>query len=103
VEVAKWKRDVDGADSITIAALEKWDAAENSLSKYGLGKEDFAKAWTARSKAEAQYDSNGKKVKEPSQVAIETIGKLDGYTSSQLTALAKSVYSSTYVNKYKTW
>lgn len=103
VEVAKWKRDVPGADSMNRDGLEKWDKYSGKLQAQGLGKEDFAKVWSIYSKAEAEYDSNGNQTKEKAKVVMEQIGKLSGYTRTQLTALGYSVYSAKKVNAYKTW
>ena len=103
VEVAKWKRDVPGADSMNRDGLEKWDKYSGKLQAQGLGKEDFAKVWSIYSKAEAEYDSNGNQTKEKAKVVMEQIGKLSGYTRTQLTTLGYAVYSARKVNAYKTW
>lgn len=103
VEVAKWKRDVPGADSMNRDGLEKWDKYSGKLQAQGLGKEDFAKVWSIYSKAEAEYDSNGNQTKEKAEVVMEKIGQLTGYNRTQLTALGYSVYSAKKVNAYKTW
>ena len=103
VEVAKWKRDVPGADSMNRDGLEKWDKYSGKLQAQGLGKEDFAKVWSIYSKAEAEYDANGNQTKEKAEVVMEKIGQLTGYTRTQLTALGYSVYSAKKVNAYKTW
>ncbi|MGM9601999.1 MAG: hypothetical protein ACI3W5_10550 [Faecousia sp.] len=103
VEVAKWKRDVPGADSMNRNGLEKWDKYSGKLQAQGLGKEDFAKVWSIYSKAEAEYDANGNQTKEKAQVVMEQIGQLSGYTRTQLTTLGYAVYSARKVNAYKTW
>ena len=103
VEVAKWKNDVPGGESMNRSGLEKWNKNSGKLKALGLSEEDFAKVWTIYSKADAEYDSNGNQTKEKAEVVMEKIGQLTGYTRTQLTALGYSVYSAKKVNAYKTW
>lgn len=103
VEVAKWKSEVPGGESMNRDGLEKWNKNSGKLKAQGLSEEDFAKAWTIYSKADAEYDSNGNQTKEKAEVVMEKIGQLTGYTRTQLTALGYSVYSAKKVNAYKTW
>ena len=103
VEVAKWKNEVPGGESMNRTGLEKWNKNSGKLKAQGLSEEDFAKVWTIYSKADAEYDSNGNQTKEKAEVVMEEIGKLTGYTRTQLTALGYSVYSAKKVNAYKTW
>lgn len=103
VEVAKWKSEVPGGESMNRTGLEKWNKNSGKLKAQGLSEEDFAKVWTIYSKADAEYDSNGNQTKEKAEVVMEKIGQLTGYTRTQLTALGYSVYSAKKVNAYKTW
>lgn len=103
VEVAKWKSEVPGGESMNRDGLEKWNKNSGKLKALGLSEEDFAKVWTIYSKADAEYDSNGNQTKEKAEVVMEKIGQLTGYTRTQLTALGYSVYSAKKVNAYKTW
>lgn len=103
VEVAKWKNEVPGGESMNRTGLEKWNKNSGKLKALGLNEEDFAKVWTIYSKADAEYDSNGNQTKEKAEVVMEEIGQLTGYTRTQLTALGYSVYSAKKVNAYKTW
>ncbi|MGN1026500.1 MAG: hypothetical protein ACI4P4_08840 [Faecousia sp.] len=103
VEVAKWKSEVPGGESMNRTGLDKWYQKSGKLQAQGLGKEDFAKVWTIYSKADAEYDANGNQTKEKAQVVMEQIGQLSGYTKTQLTALGYAVYSAKKVNAYKTW
>ena len=103
VEVAKWKNEVPGGESMNRTGLEKWNKNSRKLKALGLSEEDFAKVWTIYSKADAEYDSNGNQTKEKAEVVMEKIGQLTGYTRTQLTALGYSVYSAKKVNAYKTW
>ena len=103
VEVAKWKNEVPGGESMNRTGLEKWNKNSRKLKALGLSEEDFAKVWTIYSKADAEYDSNGNQTKEKAEVVMEEIGKLTGYTRAQLTALGYSVYRAKKVNAYKTW
>ena len=103
VEVARWKNEVPGAESMNRDGLDRWEQKSGKLNAQGLGMEDFAKAWAAYSEAEAEYDAEGEQTKTSAQVGIEAIGRLQGYTRNQLTALAYSVYSARKVNSYKTW
>lgn len=103
VEVAKWKSEVPGGESMNRTGLDKWYQKSGKLQAQGLGKEDFAKVWTIYSKADAEYDANGNQTKEKAQVVMEQIGQLSGYTKTQLTTLGYAVYSARKVNAYKTW
>lgn len=103
VEVAKWKSEVPGGESMNRTGLEKWNKNSGKLKAQGLSEEDFAKVWTIYSKADAEYDSNGNQTKEKAEVVMEKIGQLTGYTRTQLTSLGYSVYSAKKVNAYKTW
>ena len=103
VEVAKWKNEVPGGESMNRTGLEKWNKNSGKLKALGLSEEDFAKVWTIYSKADAEYDSNGNQTKEKAEVVMEEIGKLTGYTRTQLTVLGYSVYRAKKVNAYKTW
>lgn len=107
VEVAKWKRDVEGAEKINRDALAKWDSkGEYYMTGVGLGKEDFADAWALYSAAKAQYDSSGNKTKEKAQVFFEQLYALyqhGVYNLDEVKAIAKSIYSSSYIRKYAPW
>ena len=103
VEVAKWKSEVPGGESMNRTGLDKWYQNESKLKNQGLSEEDFAKVWSIYSKADAEYDANGNQTKEKAQVVMEQIGQLSGYTRTQLTALGYAVYSAKKVNAYKTW
>lgn len=107
VEVAKWKRDVEGAEKINRDALAKWDSkGEYYMTGVGLGKEDFADAWALYSVAKAQYDSSGNKTKEKAQVFFEQLYALyqhGVYNLDEVKAIAKSIYSSSYIRKYAPW
>lgn len=107
VEVAKWKRDVEGAEKINRDAIAKWvSKGEYYMTGAGLGKEDFADAWALYSAAKAQYDSNGNKTKEKAQVFFEQLYALYQhgiYNMDEVKAIAKSIYSSSYIRKYAPW
>lgn len=102
-EVAKWQAEVPGGESMNRTGLDKWEQHKGKLQAQGLGETDFAKVYGLYSKAEAEYDANGNQAKEKAQVFMQQLGKLQGYTSAQLTALGYAVYSAKKVNAYKTW
>ena len=105
-EVAQWKKDIPGADKINRDALEKWHKKGDYMQRAGLNEVDFADAWSLYSESESQYDANGNKVKEKAQVFFEKLYNLmrqGVYTEDEIDAIARTVYSKSYVNKYAMW
>lgn len=106
-DVAVWKAEVPGAEKMNRTGLAKWvSKGEYYLTRVGLGKEDFAYAWALYSAAEAQYDSLGNQTKEKAQVFFEQLYALYGsgvYTKDEVKAIARSIYSSSTINKYAPW
>lgn len=104
--VAQWKKDIPDADSINRTALEKWDTKGDYMQRAGLNEVDFADAWSLYSESYAQYDANGNKVKEKAEVFFEKLYNLHKqgvYTEREIDAIARTVYSKGYVNKYAMW
>lgn len=104
--VAEWKKNIPDADSINRTALEKWDTKGDYMQRAGLNEVDFADAWSLYSESYAQYDANGNKVKEKAEVFFEKLYNLHKqgvYTEREIDAIARTVYSKGYVNKYAMW
>lgn len=104
--VAEWKKNITDADSINRTALEKWDKKGDYMQRAGLNEVDFADAWSLYSESYSQYDANGNKVKEKAQVFFEKLFNLmrqGVYTEDEIDAIARTVYSKSYVNKYAMW
>ena len=86
--------------------LEKWTKYGKYMSAAGLGREDFAKAWSIYSAASSEYDIYGNKTKEKAQVFFERLYALyesGVYSFNEMKAMAKTVYSNKYINKYAPW
>ena len=104
--VAQWKKDIPDADSINRTALEKWDTKGDYMQRAGLNEVDFTDAWYLYSTSYSQYDAYGNKTKEKAQVFFEKLFALyqQGiYSEKEIDAIARTVYSKSYVNKYARW
>ena len=105
-EVADWKVNVPYGDSMNRDGLEKWEKYGSYITRAGLGKADFARAWGIYNAAEIQYDSQGNKTKEKAQVFFEGLYDLHlrgVYTINEINAIGLAVYSSKYNRMYKVW
>ena len=105
-EVAEWKAYVPYGESMNRDGLEKWEKYGYNVTKVGLGKSDFARAWGLYNASESQYDSKGNKTKEKAQVFFEKLYELHRqgvYTLKEINGIAYAVYSSSYVRRYKVW
>ena len=105
-EVADWEAYVPYGESMNRDGLEKWNKYGYNVTKVGLGKADFARAWGLYNASESQYDSKGNKTKEKAQVFFEKLYDLHRqgvYTIKEIDGIAYAVYSSKYVRKYKVW
>ena len=105
-DVAVWKAEVPGASTMNRDGLEKWTKYGKYMSAAGLGREDFAKAWSIYSAASSEYDIYGNKTKEKAQVFFERLYALyesGVYSFNEMKAMAKTVYSNKYINKYAPW
>ena len=105
-EVADWKAYVPYGESMNRDGLEKWEKYGYNVTKVGLGKADFARAWGLYNASESQYDSKGNKTKEKAQVFFEKLYELHQqgvYSLKEINGIAYAVYSSSYVRKYKVW
>ena len=105
-EVADWKANVLYGESMNRDGLEKWEKYGSYITRAGLGKADFARAWGIYNAAESQYDSQGNKTKEKAQVFFEDLYDLHlqgVYTISEINAIGLTVYSSKYNRMYKVW
>ena len=105
-EVADWKAYVPYGESMNRDGLEKWEKYGYNVTKVGLGKSDFARAWGLYNASESQYDSKGNKTKEKAQVFFEKLYELHQqgvYSLKEINGIAYAVYSSSYVRKYKVW
>ena len=105
-EVAQWKKDIEGAEKINRTALDKWNTKGDYMTRAGLDKVDFTDAWYLYSTSYSQYDAYGNKTKEKAQVFFEKLYALyqQGiYSEKEIDAIARTVYSKSYVNKYAMW
>lgn len=105
-EVEQWKKDIEGAEKINRTALDKWNTKGDYMTRAGLNKVDFAHAWNLYSTSYSQYDAYGNKTKEKAQVFFEKLYGLyqQGiYSEKEIDAIARTVYSKSYVNKYAMW
>ena len=105
-EVAQWKKDIEGAEKINRTALDKWNTKGDYITRAGLDKVDFTDAWYLYSTSYSQYDAYGNKTKEKAQVFFEKLFALyqQGiYSEKEIDAIARTVYSKSYVNKYAMW
>jgi hypothetical protein len=105
-EVAQWKKDIEGAEKVNRTALDKWNTKGDYMTRAGLDKVDFTDAWYLYSTSYSQYDAYGNKTKEKAQVFFEKLFALyqQGiYSEKEIDAIARTVYSKSYVNKYAMW
>ena len=106
VEVAKWRIEVPGAEKFNRTALKKWNDYGDNMTKAGMTKEDFADAWDLYQSVSSQYDSEGNKVKEKAEVFFDALYELykEGvYSFREIEAISKTLYSKTYIKKYRNW
>ena len=106
VEVTKWRIEVPGAEKFNRTSLKKWNDYGDNMTKAGMTKEDFADAWDLYQSVSSQYDSEGNKVKEKAEVFFDALYELykEGvYSFREIEAISKTLYSKTYIKKYRTW
>lgn len=106
VEVAKWRIEVPGAEKFNRTALKKWNDYGDNMTNAGMTKEDFADAWDLYQSVSSQYDSQGNKVKEKAEVFFDALYELykEGvYSFREIEAISKTLYSKTYIKKYRNW
>lgn len=103
VEIAKWKRDIAGAENFNATALEKWEKWGDRLTNAGVSKELFAKVQDVCQHYEADKDD------EHLTVEGSKYRKMAAYIDSlpidrtSKTLLARSVMSKSNLGKYATW
>ena len=103
VEVAKWKRDVAGAENFNVTALGKWKTWGTNLTREGVSKELFAEVQDVCQNFEADKDSNHE------TITGSKYRKMCSYIDSlpisrnAKTYLARSVMSKSNVGKYANW
>lgn len=105
-EVEKWKATIPGAEAMNRDGLEKFEKYGKYMTRAGLDEADFAAAWAIYSEAEAQYDSQGNKVKEKAEVFFDDLYEfvmMGVYSRDEANAIARTMYKSNTVNRYKKW
>lgn len=105
-EVERWKATIPGAEAMNRDGLEKFEKYGKYMTRAGLDEADFAAAWAIYSEAEAQYDSQGNKVKEKAEVFFDDLYELvmmGAYSREEANAIARTMYTSKYINRYKKW
>ena len=106
LQVAQWRRDVPGAENMNREGVEKWNKYGKNTTKVGLGKEDFSKAWEIYSASYSEYDIYGNKSAEKAEVFFRRLYELYErglYTKREISAMARTVYGRSTVNKYEFW
>jgi len=106
LEVIDWRINVPGADSINRDALEKWRDYGYHMSRAGLGKEDFADAWSLYQAAESRYDAEGNKTAERAEVFFDMLYALytEGiYSMREIDAISRTIYSKKTIRMYRDW
>ena len=106
LDVAKWRRDVSGAEEINREAIQKWNERGETMLNAGLGKEDFAEAWKLYNSVSSQYDKEGIVVKEKKAFFFDELYamyKAGRYSLKEIDAIAKTVYAPSTVRKSAPW
>lgn len=101
LQVWDWAKDIDGAENITVSAIEKYNTY---CAGAGVSKESFVYAWTMYNDTHADVDASGEAIKNSKMKKVFQQIAAMPISAAQKSALALGLgYAQSSVKKYRVW
>lgn len=101
LQVWDWAKEIDGAENITVSAIEKYNTY---CAGAGVSKESFVYAWTMYNDTHADVDASGEAIKNSKMKKVFQQIAAMPISAAQKSALALGLgYAQSSVNKYRVW